>query len=167
MALVSPFGIYDILRDVSRVLPLSCLAGLTDKAAHDLYAIYQQTQNEETKTASQDDRTTVVDDSDNTFYATNVPTTSIFSAPTTTTTTTTPAPTTTTTAATVASSPAAGRGRFRGNGALRTRPGHSTTESVSGASEASHAAESTEKPRPKFQPTNRREPGAHRVCVQF
>jgi len=137
---------------------------LTDKAAHDLYAIYQQTQNEETvkNTIAQDDRTTAVDEAEGShFIATNLPITTSF-VPTTTTTTTTPAPTmttTTTTAATFTALP--GKGRFRGS-SPRSRHTTSITEAVS----ADSTSEATERIKNKFQPQNRREQG-HRVRSIF
>lgn len=150
--------------------------GLTDKAAHDLYAIYQQTQNEETvkNTIVQDDRTTIIDEPVNTFVQTNPPTSVYTSVPQTTlttTTTTTVAPTTTstttttppppspssTTTANVPPSPLPGRGRFRGTGINRNKLG-----STEAPQSADSAGESSEKPRQKFQPSQRRESG-HRV----
>lgn len=141
-------------------------SGLTDKAAHDLYAIYQQTQNEETvkNTIAQDDRTTAVDEPESSFILTNPPTTSVFTTTTTTTTTTTPAPTTTTTTAAPVPSPLPGRGRFRGNVGTRTRHTTSTTETNVAVSPADATSETSERPKSRFRPSHHREPG-QRVSV--
>lgn len=132
-------------------------------------------------TIVQDDRTTIIDEPANTFVQTNPPATSVFTivpqttltttttttaAPTTTTTTTTtppPPPPSSTTTANVHPSSLPGRGRFRGSLANRNKQSFGTTETPQSADSA---GESSEKPKPKFQPSHRREPG-HRVSSTF